>query len=746
MKTCAAVFAMVLASVGWADYYTGGDNTTDAFSNASLWSGGVAPSAEGGSSIDYLLARNRYIKTPIAGSDMTFHGMSLTLGEVGGASGSVVFQAVKGEETNTFENDGLSLANGWMTTWNDGNPYPTIAGKVTVLSPDANPYLIQLNKRNTRFTFTGKVVAAQGKAIKIYPNNDAAKLMSVRFAGDMSEYLGTILVSDATILIDNSFAGTLMFEKSSQVGAAITDQTTVQNLSILADTTLVVPSDGVMGGTRQCAHLTVLGTASASAPVKVTLSKWPTGWSQNMGGITDYPFLTVPTSSTLKADDFVATWSESAFEYTTFCVTETDNGNGTKNFNVHRRGYVQEENGAAEWKDQSAGLFGYQHSMGDDTNIVYFAKASVSRTYVTPASATAELAAHSFVLHAEEGKAMNLKIATLDCLIADLRVQASDSVFAADVYQNSPSATLRGGLWLAYGKTGTDVKALFPVGGDYYKSFVVASSIKGDADAKMNGQAGTPRTLTFSGDNSAWTGGMELVSGEAGSATFAITRKEALGGPLSAFRADALTIGENGIFGVTDDVTLDEPTRGVTVAAATAVVTVPEEKTLTLGETVTYADGAKLTKKGAGTLALGGTAVVADGASASLDVSEGFVKPLAAGALAGVTLSCGANGKFLYDVPAADATGIGATGLVDPVLAEGSAFRFSVALDARPQGTLSVPVCTLAADKVAAFKAAFKFVRTTPNTGCRLVEKSAGEGRVTLVAEVYPSGLLMIVR
>ena len=111
---------------------------------------------------------------------------------------------------------------------------------------------------------------------------------------------------------------------------------------------------------------------------------------------------------------------------------------------------------------------------------------------------------------------------------------------------------------------------------------------------------------------------------------------------------------------LTDDVTLDEPTRGVTVAAATAVVTVPEEKTLTLSETVTYADGAKLTKKGAGALALGGAAV--------------------------------------------------------------------------------------ASDKVAAFKAAFKFVRTTPNTGCRLVEKPAGEGRVTLVAEVYPSGLLMIVR
>lgn len=746
MKTCVAVLATVLASAGWADNYKGGDNTTDAFSNGSLWSGGVAPSAEGGSAIDYYIANGRYIKTPVAGADKAFHGKSLTLGAVGGATGNVVFQAVKDEETNTFENDGLFLANGWMTTWNDGNPYPTIAGKVTVLSPETAPFLVQLNKRNTRFTFKDAVESAVGTALKVYPSSDNAKLNFVQFAGDMSKFLGTLLISDATLILDNPLGGTLMFEKTAPIGTAITDRMTVQNLAILAGTTLTVPSDGVMGGTRQCAHLTVLGSASASAPVKVTISKWPTGWSQNVGGITDYPFLTVPSTCALKADDFETTWSESAFEYTTFCVTETDNGDGTKTLNVHRRGYVQEENGAAEWKDQSAGLFGYKHSMDDDTNIVYFAKASVSRTYDTPGSATAELAAHSLVLHANEGQAMNLKIATLDCLISDLRVQASDSVFAANVYQNGAEATLRGGLWLAYGNTGKNVKVLFTVGGDYYKSLVVASNIKGEADAKMNGIAGTPRTLTFSGDNSAWTGGMELVSGEAGSATFAITRKEALGGPLSAFRADALTIGENGIFGVTDDVTLDEPTRGVTVAAATAVVTVPEEKTLTLGETVTYADGAKLTKKGAGTLALGGAAVVADGASASLDVSEGFVKPLAAGALAGVTLSCGANGKFLYDVPAADATGIGATGLVDPVLADGATFRFSVAITERPAETLSVPVCTLAADKVAAFKAAFKFGRTTPNTGCRLVEKPAGEGRVTLVAEVYPSGLLMIVR
>ena len=131
---------------------------------------------------------------------------------------------------------------------------------------------------------------------------------------------------------------------------------------------------------------------------------------------------------------------------------------------------------------------------------------------------------------------------------------------------------------------------------------------------------------------------------------------------------------------------------------------------------------------------------------AALTVAAGCVCSKTAEALSGVTLSCGANGKFLYDVPAAEATGVGATGLVDPILAEGSTFRMAVAITERPAETLSVPVCTLASDKVAAFKAAFRFVRTTPNTGCRLVEKSASDGRVTLVAEVYPSGLLMIVR
>ena len=129
-----------------------------------------------------------------------------------------------------------------------------------------------------------------------------------------------------------------------------------------------------------------------------------------------------------------------------------------------------------------------------------------------------------------------------------------------------------------------------------------------------------------------------------------------------------------------------------------------------------------------------------------LQVENGLVKPLSSTALAGVTLACGTEGAFVYDVPEVGAMNFGATGLMDPILAAGTKFRFTVALDKRPKGVLSVPVCTLSSDKVAAFKSAFQFVRTTPNTGCRLIEKVVDGNRVTLIAEVGPVGFMVIFR
>lgn len=109
--------------------YIGADSTTDAFYTDARWSGGVAPASAGGSSIDYLLASGRYIRTPNAGFSQTFSGNSLTMG-TNAAHGDIVFQCVAGEEMVTFANAGLFLKRGWMTTWNDSNPKPNLAGTI----------------------------------------------------------------------------------------------------------------------------------------------------------------------------------------------------------------------------------------------------------------------------------------------------------------------------------------------------------------------------------------------------------------------------------------------------------------------------------------------------------------------------------------------------------------------------------------------------------------------------------------
>jgi len=716
-----------------ADYYTGGDNTTDAFTNAALWSGGVAPSDAAGAQIDFLLLGTHYIKTPTTGNDMTFHGKSLTIGEIGGTGAGMVPQSIKGEETITFANDGLFLAKGWMTTWNDGNPYPVIAGPVTVISPNSAPFDVQTGKRNGRFTFTGKVKAASTMALKC-SNGTSLSGSSVRFTGDVSEFYGTLLVSGRGFLISNPFPGTLMLEHAVTLGETTTDRMTVTNLYLLSGTTLTVPAEKALGGTRNCAHLRVLGSATAGGPVNVTLSPWNGDWKQGQDGRTEWPFLTVPSASPLTAADFVSTRSEPVFEHTTFHVVEKDNGDGTKTFAMRRRYYVQVEGHTMEFNPDEPDKFGWGSyaSSGYDADAVYFSKASDGKYFTFPSRERCELAAYKFLLPANAGKRCQLELRSLLTVIPDLHVQAVDRIFAANVYNGGAEAVLTGKVWMAYGNAGTDVKVEFPVGGSTYRSLHVASTVEGDADAVLDGQSGTPRTLTFSGANSAWTGGMELKSAASGSAAFRGTRPEAFGGPLAAFRADALLFNTNGLLTVTDSMTLATANRGIKIAADSAQVSVADAKTLTVNEKITY-DG-RLTKIGAGTLELGETPDVTSG-TANLVVAAGAVRPTSTNALTGVTVST-ANGGVL----ALDKTLMGASGLIDPKIAEGS--RVEVLIENAALGE-EVPVFTVGAGTDFSARAV-KFSRVN---GVRpyLVSRTVG-GKTLYSAHVEKRGLAVVVR
>lgn len=747
MKKILACVAVCAITQVWAvsSYYTGSDNTTDSFSNPNLWSGRLAPSEDGSDQIDYLLARNRYVKTPGAQDDQVFHGKSLTVGEIGGAYGILVFQALAGNSVTTFDNDGLFLAYGALGCWNDGNPKPTIAGTVTVLLGMSVPFEIKMEKKNSVFTFAGKVEADSDKMLKVYNPSGLANTM-VSFIGDLSDYRGVLSVADTQVHVSDLSAGTLLVNGAVILGSSNTDRMSVSNLSIAEGATLVVPAENQIGGTRNCSHLTVTGSMAIAGKVRVTLSPWNSGWSQGPTGQTEFPFLTVPVDSGVTSDDFECTFSAEPFVYPTYHVVERDNGDDTRTFLVRRRMYMQIEGDAHVFDPNDGTKFTWRlYDEGADC----FSKASDSREYYTPFLERAAFAGHTFMMCADAGKMMRLKICAADLTMGDLRVQPPDEIYARNVYDDADEVTLRGGLWLATG--GASGRVAFVIGGGS-KSLEVASTIVGDADARMNGLDGTARMLTLSGDNAAWVGGMEVYSETANGNVFRVASNTALGGPLAAFRYDALILGANAILQpAVDGLLLGISTRGVYVNATRAVVDVPEGMTFGIDESVTF-NGA-LAKTGEGTLQLGGTGRIAseaeDPRDSVLSVEAGAVQPLTTDCLAGIPLAFSNTGCLGFSPATDPSEGVETRGVVDPVLADGALLTARVLFSSEPQlgaGSVDVPVCTMTtAAKADAIRNRIKLLKPWKGFVAKLVEKSNGDGSVTFLANVSRTGLLLVV-
>lgn len=199
---CAAVFAFGLVSCASADYVTltsidtGG---TTSFTDGTRWSDGLAPSADK----DYLVAvpnvNNTQIRTPDsfdATKTFTFGGRSLTIGTRTGVVGDANVAGYYLSKTinGTVVTPDLRLVNGvyWMGT--DGKHYHN--GTITVLSPEANPFLIEPDKSYKRILYFGAAFkGAAGTGLKI--GNGPCYLN-----GDNSEYLGQFLICNgATVTI-----------------------------------------------------------------------------------------------------------------------------------------------------------------------------------------------------------------------------------------------------------------------------------------------------------------------------------------------------------------------------------------------------------------------------------------------------------------------------------------------------------------------------------------------------------------
>ena len=745
---CAAALATARTAVT-ADHSAGG--TGNWWLTAENWN----PAGVPGGSDDCLITKANNSATCRFGDSSTaasFTGNSLQIGEVGKAH--IVFVDQTGTSTPlTFPGTGLIFGRASFRAW-DNVPNAVINGNLTILSTSTYPSDFSAAKANTTYTLSGKLIGSTTSVLCLKEENGDAQL-HFPLTFDASEFEGTLVYEPHTKPVESTF-GSITFNgtisaTNSEFKVPNGVSATVSRMAIQGtDVKLVAGVENAITGVKGSGLLSVEEIVlGEGAKLRYAQTTYPGTWKQGADGKTLWKFLTVPVESDLDLDRIVLdkrfSMTSGVF-YPEFDMVVETNGT-TKTFVSRRRAYVQVEVSAPTVYSNDEKFY-YGTTLVDEAD--YFTKGSVARVHQTPQCERSTFAGKSFCLWME-GAQHGLQIRTHHCTIGDFRLQCGEPVEAAYVYNNADEANLYGGLLLFTNKSAiASAKARFIVGG-FLKSLNIMSDISGSADAVMETSvegdaASQPRTLTFGGDNTAWAGGM-LVTNRTGVANrFIVTRGEALGGPLEAFRADALTLGANAIFAVTNDVAMSEPTRGMTVDGS-AKVDVAADKILTYGAAVTFASGATLAKTGGGVLALGGKASVSG--NAALDVQQGYVKPLETNSLDGVTLSFAAGAALLMEVPEAGADGVGRYGIVNPVLANGATLRVKVPFSSEPQtsgGKVSVPVCTVASGSADALKDRIVVEKPWENFVGKVGTQPNGDGTVTLLAEIMRSGMCVIFR
>ena len=323
MNTCKiALGCLVLAAASaYADrevrYFVGGTSSKNALLDASYWkdSNGTVGTAGNplDSEIDYVNKSGSAIYTPstsaVGGGAFNVH--SLTLGEVGGSSGSI-YVYTTGQAEMTFGEGGVVFNKGSLVAqW-----YPlTFAGLVTIGSPADAAYQFNNYYKNTKFTFKGKFKGAAGTGATFVPhgNGMAEKTLSVEFL-DCTEYQGTLFVGSAstayttttTIFLGSDMPGIVNLRRTGRLMPLYgTNVVTLGSLTLAAGATLEVGSriwqdEGQnYCGTSGCFKVT--GAFSATAPIRVCFDE---NAVVPNGATCRVPVLTVPDDQVLSASDF----------------------------------------------------------------------------------------------------------------------------------------------------------------------------------------------------------------------------------------------------------------------------------------------------------------------------------------------------------------------------------------------------------------------------------------------------------
>ena len=795
-STSAAVFATALAvqtaipAASGAELHLTASDNASSYGNTSfnIWNKAGGGTEAPNSANDYVVDGGYSMRFPngsYPSGGWVWPGNSLRIGTVGGSQGVLVVTR-NYDSIHTFNIDGLILANGRIQPW-VGNYTQTFTGKITVTAPESAPFGVMLSDTsshpNQTFTIGGTLIGEAGTALRVYANtaNYPAKF---NLPTTPAAFHGTIIVGNGEP--SKSITCSTDYNKEMPGGFRITTGSTLTSLNngknwkvgfleLQSGASFIPPDSGTRWTVGSLAldvesmlNMRINGSAISTIAITNALSVAP-GAILNFNG--------APTAGDTNAMEWVVLTlpqDKGAIPLGNFTLS------GLASFPGELPRYSLATNAVdGKWrlllKKRAHDYLAVNDDSGWDIT-----QALPSALTTASSWANGEVPRAGVDYAAENGKG-----GLTAYPIVRTPYQREPFVFAGD------SLTLASGsrLMLCGSDTTFPILALgantlIPLamagspshfrgkihtfgGSDTYPQRLQAYfNVLNTVEAEVSG-GGTIHVLSrqsssrpygdmeFTGLNTNFTGKIRVCAESTDDANtiptaenlrherLFVTDARNLGGPLNAFRADALELADYSVLEARNDVDFNVANRGVKVSG-NAGFAAPENVTLAISNDITWNGTAR--KTGVGTLALGGAPRIDAGATAVLSVEQGLLKVRSTYAVNGVSVSF-EDGAYLLVDPAATGD-IAAYGAVD-LSAHPFGGALPVAFDypgGAPEGepTATIAVATVAdAAKAQSLDLSARKMR---GYSVKFPTRANSDGTVTILAKCFKPAFIMVVR
>lgn len=676
--------------------------------------------------VDYRVADGKQLRTPAAGSSVTFGGQSMIVGNLSTKNGGDFSVCVRNEDQRLAFTGagGLRLEYGKLANQNPRCGIFTTP--VTLLNTEDKGFYLQAHQAGTSYAhldFQGAFNAASDTILWVVSrpaSNTGGSATTSRYVfSDLSGFRGRMSVAPILNKPEVYFGTNVVVSVKSATCPGSMDfyqETTLElgdpavslslaSLHLRKDAALAFVADATTGA---ISCLTVTDSYVQDADVKLAISGFPAAKLSDMTP-QSYDLLKIPASVEIDESMFVLPDAFRAVvkPFWRLKVTETDNQrvltlyNGSAAVNQVAADSMNNESfpGAAPATDHwsPAGAI----TSGKDYYSSGFAVRPVNAAQIqTFEGDSLTLANGSSLIFKAYG--VHVPETHVVATSGDVKFTHSGAyngnhlpdwaAYAAREFggtvKNCNMVSLEGGPIDVYTENGKYLEFSQPS----FRGAYMTSELKGDGDVKLTFYVekqnqketdGDGSVLILDHDNSRFFGRMYLTGAQSTSygrtnpslsrcSTLYLTQPTSLGGPRPSFTFDALKLDNYACLSPTVSMTLDDPTRGIYIwSSATAQFMVPENVVFSVKEQVTY--NGRLYKCGAGTLALGygqrpkfGPAQAADPGSYmhQLAVAEGSFRPLDELATDGLEVSFSAGTKLVLDVAAPTASGVGRYGML----------------------------------------------------------------------------------